>query len=110
MAKNWTAAEAAKALLSGDKEARMEIGKRFPLFATATAEEIIEALPAKVTARKIEMALRGDVEETSEETNEVEDEEEAKPAKKSSKKAAKKVEVEDDEDEDDDEDDEDDDF
>ena len=78
MAKNWTAAEAFQALMDGDKDARIELGKRFPLFATATAEEIIGAIPDYVTARKIEAQLAADVDdEVEEEAEEEEDEEEA---------------------------------
>ena len=98
MAKNWTAAEAFQALMDGDKDARIELGKRFPLFATATAEEIIGAIPDYVTARKIEAQLAADVDDEVEE--EAEEEEEVKPAKKTaSKKAAKKVVEEDEDDE-----------
>ena len=122
MAKNWTVAEAYEALRNGDKEARIDIGRRFPLFATATEDEIISALPSYLTVRKVEAALKADagvseddVEEVEaeevepeEEDDEEEEEEEApkKPVKKvaKAKKPAKKAVVED-EDEDDDMDD-----
>lgn len=57
MAKKWTVAEAFAALRSGDSEARYDIGKRFPLFATATPEEIISMIDDK-TARQIDKKLR----------------------------------------------------
>jgi len=111
MAKNWKPGEAMEALRSGDVDARIDIGRRFPLFVTATPEEIINALPDYVTVRKIESQLRGERNE-----DEAEDEvEETKPAKKApavkaapAKKApAKKRPADEDEDEDDeDEDDE----
>jgi len=64
-AKNWGAGEAFKALQSGDKESRLDIGKRYPLFATASAEEIVEALDF-ITARKIEAILKGPLKEEEE--------------------------------------------
>lgn len=76
MAKNWTAAEAYAALAKGDREDRQDIAKRFPLFATATMEEIIAAIPANVSARKIESILKGEVNDepadTDDEDNAVE--------------------------------------
>ena len=99
MAKNWTVAEAYEALRNGDKEARIDIGRRFPLFATATEDEIISALPSYLTARKLEALLKEDAGVSEDDVEEVEEVEEAKPAKKAK---AKKV-VEDDEDEEEDE-------
>jgi hypothetical protein len=98
MAQNWTLAEATKEVLAGNKEAILDIGKRFPLTATAIAAmgnnegalQIINALPDHVTARKIEMALKGDVEEKEEAETEDGAEDEA-PKKKTAdeKKAAR---------------------
>ena len=116
MAKNWTAAEAIEAIKNNDKEAIMDIGKRFPLFAhfaACDAIELVKNLPEFITARKIEGILKGDV--TVDDTDDDADEEvvEKKSKKKEEKqskrgrKPAKKVEDDDDEDEDDaDEDDE----
>lgn len=119
MAKNWSAAEAIKVIREGkDKAAISDIGKRFPLFAVLAASNpvgIVEALPEYISARKVEISLKGDV-ETSEETseNEVDDEEEATSKKRRSKgsssrksrraKAEPEPEPEDDEEEEEDDD------
>lgn len=115
MAKNWTAAEAIEAIKNNDKEAIMDIGKRFPLFAHFAAcdpAEIVKALPEYLTARKIEGILKGDLSTEEADADEADEEVVEKPVKKSddraakkTKKLAKKVEDEDDagEDEDDDE-------
>lgn len=96
MAKNWSAAEAIKVIREGkDKAAISDIGKRFPLFAVLAASNpvgIVEALPEYISARKVEISLKGDVEtseETSENEEEDEEEEEPKPKKKSIKAPAK---------------------
>lgn len=90
MARNWNVADAYEALRSGDKEARMDIGRRFPLFATATEDEIIAAIPDYISVRKVEAALKADAGVSEDDVEEVEPEEveEAKPAKKAK---AKKV-------------------
>lgn len=108
MAKNWTMAEATKEVLAGNKEAIVDIGKRFPLTANAIAAmgnnegalTIIGALPEHITARKIESVLKDGVEETAED-EEVTEEKETKK-EKPAKKAAKKAKEEDDADEDED--------
>ncbi len=41
-AKRWKVNEGIKALRSGDPEVRVDIATRFPLFATATDEEILD--------------------------------------------------------------------
>lgn len=59
MAINWTAAEAVKVLREGkDKDAIVDIGKRFPLFAIAAQSEkglldMILSLPENMSARKL---------------------------------------------------------
>lgn len=112
MAKNWSAAEAARVVFLGeDKAAIQDIGKRFPLFATAAARgvegmlEIIGALnPERITVRTIESKLKEDVGEYDEEEAEVEEKPKtkAKPATKTPAKGKKKPEPEE-EDEDEDE-------
>lgn len=97
MAKNWTVAEAIKAIMNNDKEAISDIGKRFPLFTVSAAEikesdtgvmRIIEALPERVTVRVIEAAMKGDSEnenadsENEEEETQEESGEEKKEVKK----------------------------
>ena len=124
MAIKWTAAEAYEALLKGNKEDRIDIGRRFPLFATATPQEIICALPEYITARKIEAGLKGgaDVDDGDEDVDEEvvakrpakvkkvevaeveeadEDEPEPEPKRKRKPKAKPVVEVVDDDDDDD---------
>lgn len=105
MARNWNVADAYEALRSGDKEARMDIGRRFPLFATATEDEIIAAIPDYISARKVEAALKADAGVSEDDVEEVEAEEveEVKPAKKAK---AKKAVVEDEDEDEDDEDEE----
>lgn len=121
MAKNWTIGEAFKAVLEGDKEGILDVGKRFPLSCVmlakvnAEAAVIFDALPENMTVRKLESVLKGDI-EVSDEDDASEDalvaekkEKKEKAEKKSGKRgrSAKKV-VEPDDDEDfDDEDEED---
>ena len=99
MARNWNVADAYEALRSGDKEARMDIGRRFPLFATATEDEIIAAIPDYISVRKVEAALKADAGASEDDVEEVEAEEakEAKPAKKAKAKKVAEPEEEDDE-------------
>lgn len=108
MAKNWTMKEAAKEVLANNKEAIVDIGRRFPLTMAAIiktngnegALDIINALPDHITARKIESVLKDGVQEieedeTVEEAVEEKEEKAEKPAKKApAKKAPKKAEVE----------------
>jgi len=91
MAKNWSAKEAIVVLAQGkDKAAIQDIGRRFPLFATAGSRgvegllEIIQALPDNITARKVEGVLKEGV-------GEYEEEKEEKPAKAKEEKKAKKA-------------------
>ena len=92
MAKNWTVAEATEEILNGNKEAVVDIGRRFPLAARAIAvagegaKEILSALNF-ITVRKIESVLKDGVEEYSE--DDVEDPTE-KPAKKTEKPVKEK--------------------
>lgn len=126
MAKKWMVGEAIKALKSGDKEARLDLGRRFPLFCTSTFEEILNAIDF-ISVRKIEKVLRGgalddedDVEaevdvkeekkskkEKSDKTEKKDKKAEKKAKKKEEKKAPKKKVEDDDDDEliDDDDDD-----
>ena len=59
MAKNWTIGEAFKAVLEGDKEGILDVGKRFPLSCVmlakvnAEAAVIFDALPENMTVRKL---------------------------------------------------------
>lgn len=101
MAKNWKAGEALRAVMAGNKEDILDIGRRFPLFlnlASQTNEagaKLLDCVPDYCTARKIEAVLKGDA-VTSEggEDDDGEpgtDEKEAtKPAKEAPAKEAKK--------------------
>ena len=72
MAKNWTIGEAFKAVLEGDKEGILDVGKRFPLSCVmlakvnAEAAVIFDALPENMTVRKLESVLKGDIEVSDE--------------------------------------------
>ena len=122
MAKNWTIGEAFKAVMEGDKEGILDVGKRFPLSCVmlakvnAEAAVIFDALPENMTVRKLESALKGDI-EVSDEDDANEDapviekkEKKEKAEKKVGKRGrpAKKVVEPDDDDEDFDDEDEDD--
>lgn len=66
MNKNYRVQEALEVLKSRkNKEAVIDITKRFPLFATASFEEIINALPDEITLKKLEGYLRGGIEITN---------------------------------------------
>ena len=120
MAKNWKVGEAINAVRNGDKEAILDIGRRFPLFVSNCLTEaglikLLEALPDYITVRKIEAVLKNDndtsddekevkskkvkVENDAEEADvedEVDDEEEEeveKPAKKAKKEKKDKKKV-----------------
>lgn len=60
MARRWSVSEAYIALQSGNKTDRTEIAKRFPLFATASADELLRSIPSFVSPRQVEVVLRGD--------------------------------------------------
>ena len=100
MAKNWTMSQAVKAILAGNKEAIVDIGRRFPLTANAIAAmgnnegalTIINALPDHITARKIESVLKDGVQESEEEAEEEVVEEKPTKKEKAAKKPAKKAE------------------
>lgn len=88
MAKNWTLGEALTALKDYDKAAIADFGKRFPLATNAlmeaiNGEKLINAIPERVTMRKIEMALKVgvDAEEADDIDDVEEDEAEMKPKK-----------------------------
>lgn len=83
MARNWTLTEAVNVIKDGsDKAARQEIAKRYPLLATATIDEIINAIPEKVSARMIETRLAEDIDDDAESAAD------EKPAKQSVKKTS----------------------
>lgn len=94
MAKNWKFGEAVRAIKSGDKEAIMDIGRRFPLFANLAAQvneagmKMIDCVPDYCTARKIESVLKGDAQDTEDEVEEAVEEETPAPAKKAPEKKA----------------------
>ena len=88
MAKNWTLGESLTALKNYDKAAIADFGKRFPLATNAlmeaiNGEKLINAIPERVTMRKIEMALKVgvDAEEADDIDDVEEDEAEMKPKK-----------------------------
>jgi len=106
MAKNWLVGEGARAIKSDNAADKLDIGRRFPLFAILVAQTndagmaLLDAVPAYVTARKIEAVLKGDAGEAAGEAgDEGEDSEDAeaeveeeKPAKKEKAPAAAKEE------------------
>lgn len=91
MAKNWSMKEATSEILAGNKEAILDIGKRFPLTANAIATmgknegaiTIINALPEHISVRKIETVLKDGVQEIEDdevkEVSEDDSESEVKP-------------------------------
>lgn len=95
MAKNWKVGEAVRAIMAGNKEDILDIGRRFPLFlnlASQTNEagaKILDCVPDYVTARKIESVLKGDAttDEGGEDAGEAGDE---KAETKKTEKAAEK--------------------
>ena len=100
MAKNWTMAEAVREIKKGNKEAIMEVGKKFPLLHNLIARalsgdveatfDLLTSFPEHITCNKINVALKGAMEDVEEAEEEVVEEQPAKPAK------GKKVEVEED--------------
>lgn len=103
MAKNWSMKEATKEILAGNKEAIVDVGRRFPLTANAIAKmgnnegaiTIINALPEHISARKIESVLKDGVQEIEDdEVEEVNTEEEPSPVGIKKEKPAKKEKVE----------------
>lgn len=98
MAKNWTIGEAFKAVMEGDKEGILDVGKRFPLSCVmlakvnAEAAVIFDALPENMTVRKLESVLKGDVEVSDEDdANEDAPVVEKKEKKEKKEKEEKKV-------------------
>ena len=79
-AKRWKVNEGVKALRDGDVKARMDIATRFPMFATATLEEIVAEVTL-MTVRQVEIRLKkkllkGHVEDTDVEDDDSEEDEE----------------------------------
>ena len=77
-AKRWGLNEGVKALRDGDVKARLDIASRFPMFATATIEEIVEVVgPEFMTVRQAEIRLKkksfGEPVEDEKEDNDEED-------------------------------------
>ena len=78
MATNWNVKQAYVAINEGNKEAIVDIGRRFPLTLNILSKidgknpavNLINALPEHITVRKIEQILKGDVEEGEEGTTE----------------------------------------
>lgn len=74
MATNWNVKQAYVAINEGNKEAIIDIGRRFPLTLNILSKidgknpavNLINALPEHITVRKIEQILKGDVEEGEE--------------------------------------------
>ena len=78
-AKRWKVNEGVKALRDGDVKARMDIATRFPMFATATLEEIVAEVTL-MTVRQVEIRLKkkllkGHVEDTDVEDDDTDTEE-----------------------------------
>lgn len=87
MATNWNVREAAKAISANEKNAIIDLGRRFPLATIAIARikdqaafDFLQVIPEHITMRKIEQILKGEEETTAEENTEDEGEEaEIKP-------------------------------
>lgn len=88
MAKNWTMAEAVRAIRENDKEGIIDLGKRFPLVTVILAQlneagvALCNAIPEYVNVRKIEAELKGEAEDV---TDDVEEVKPVKPVKTVSK-------------------------
>ena len=116
MAKNWTIAEVVEMYAKGNKEAILDIGKRFPLLADKISRivagnadaacELLAVLPEYNTANKINSRLKEGLEESDVEDVEETTEEDEAPAKKPEKKTKKAKKTEDVEDADEDDEDE----
>lgn len=114
MARNWTMADAIKAIAEQNMEDVKDIYRRFPTFAmmatravggdNEAACNIIASLPEWATVNKFEKAMKNDVETVEESTSdeqedvttteEPEEKPKAKPAKKAEKPAPKKTKAE----------------
>lgn len=103
MAKNWTLAEAAESIKNGNKEAILDIGKRYPLFLNLVTrtldgdkkavEELLSVIPEYVTANKVNVKLKeglGEGEDGTEESVEEPKTEKAEAKKPAAKKAEQK--------------------
>ena len=99
MAKNWTIGEAAEAILSGNKEDIIDIGRRFPLVLNAVSlmgkneggMAIIGAIPQHITARKVESILKDGVTVSEDEIEDPKELEVEEPKKETKKRATKKT-------------------
>ncbi len=95
MAKNWKVGEAVRAIMAGNKEDILDIGRRFPLFLNLASQineagaKILDCIPDYVTARKIESVLKGEI-TTSEGEEDAGDAGEEKTEKAESKKETAK--------------------
>lgn len=93
MAQNWNVKQALAAINKGDKEAIIDIGRRFPLTSNILARigedkaagELIGALPDHITVRKIESILKDGV-QVDDSDNDVEVDEDTEVEEKSVKK------------------------
>ena len=112
MAERWYVGEARNEIKIGNKKARNDIAARFPLFATATDDEIFSVFSedkVKVTVRQVEIALRGgakgkvdfDEEDEDDGGDKMKEKNKGKSKKKEKKSKKKKVKKEKDEDLDD---------
>lgn len=101
MAKNWLLSEVAVEFKNGNKEAIMDIGKRFPLLADLVSRavsgdadavvEILRATPERLTAGIMHTKLKENVGEYEEaDSEDAKEEKHAKPAKEAEKKTEKK--------------------
>lgn len=112
MAKNWTMAEAAKAVKTNDMVAIADLGKRFPLMMNLLTRgiagdgdavaELFEAIPEYLTANKVNTAIKNVVDDGEIEDDEEEDAVEEPKKKEQVKKSAEVTEDDEDEDTDDD--------
>ena len=116
MAERWYVGEARNEIKIGNKKARNDIAARFPLFATATDDELFDVFSedkVKVTVRQVEIALRGgakgkvdfDEEDGEDSGDEMKGKDKGKKKKKEKKSKKRKVKKEKDEDLEDEEED-----
>lgn len=111
MAKNWTISEALNEIQAGNKDAIVDIGRRFPLATVAIASDpkkILEALNF-ITVRKVESILKEGVQPIEDDEDGIEDPKPTTPVEEKKatrgRKAAKKEEPMNEPEEDEEEDD-----